>query len=243
MPDFTPQNIVALMEVGDLPAMDMTAYMVSSVHDMKNSVCVMTAHLEFALAELPVDGPSRSMAYQALYEAQRIYHNLIQLLGLYKINGNIYPFDPVEVELTTFEAEVIARVQLLAKAKGVTVEVVTDEHERSWYFDYELISGLITQSLHNAIKYTRDKVRLSMLVVDNQLEIRVDDNGAGFPPLILAQGFATDQGINANTGSTGLGLYFAARAARLHRNRTRFGSTRLENYGVLGGGTFILILP
>lgn len=239
MPDLSPQTIAA----GDLPAMDMTTFLVSSVHDMKNSISVMTAYLESALAELPADATSRDMTYQALYEAQRINHHLIQLLALYKINGDIFPFDPAEVELASFETEVIARMQPLATAKGIALEVVVDEVERSWYFDYELVASLVTQTLHNAVKYTLDRVRLSMLVVDNQLEIRIDDNGRGFPAFMMAQAFPTSQGINTNTGSTGLGLYFAAIAARMHRNRERVGSTRLENGGALGGGTFILTLP
>lgn len=238
-----PKNMTAQNEIEGQSGMDITTFLVSSVHDMKNSISVMTAYMESALLELPVDAASRSMTYQALYEAQRVNHNMIQLLALYKIHSDMYPFDPVEVELAYFQSEIIARIESLVAAKGIALEVVVDERERNWYFDYELIAALVTQSLHNAVKYTHDRVRLSMRVVDDQLEIRVDDNGEGFPPLMLAQSFPAIQGINGNTGSTGLGLYFAARAAKLHRNRSRTGSTRIENGGTLGGGSFVLRLP
>jgi signal transduction histidine kinase len=221
--------------------MDLATFLVSAVHDMKNSMSVMTVYMESALAELPVDAASRAMTCQALYEAQRMNHHLIQLLALYKLNHDMYPFDPVEVELASFQVEVSARLHALAAARGIALDVVADAVERCWYFDYELVASLVTQALHNAVKYTRDRVRLSMLVVDEQLEIRIDDNGDGFPPLMLEQ--AVPLGIHADSGSTGLGLYFAARVARLHRNRKRFGSTRLENGGALGGGSFILTLP
>lgn len=226
-----------------LAEMDMNTFLVSSAHDMKNSIGVMSAYLESALAELPADARSRDMTYQALYEAQRLNHHLIQLLAIYKINHDMYPFDPVDVDLCAFEQEVIGRVQPLARAKGIELEVVTERDEQSWYFDYELVASLVTQSLHNAVKYTRDRVRLSLLVIDGKLEIRVDDNGAGFPAFLIEQGYAASQGIHANSGSTGLGLFFAARVAQLHHNRTRHGGTRLANDGVLGGGTFILSLP
>ena len=241
--DLPLQQAATAAGSGDLPEIDMNTFLASSAHDMKNSIAVMAAYLESALAEMPADATSSRMTYQALYEAQRLNQHLIQLLALYKINHDMYPFDPVEVELAAFEQEVIARVQPLAKAKGITLELLSDPVERSWYFDYELIVSLVTQSLHNAVKYTHDRVRLSALVIDNQLEIRIADNGAGFPPFMLAQGFPAAQGIKARTGSTGLGLYFASKVARLHRNRTRQGSTRLANGGVLGGGTFILTLP
>jgi two-component system, OmpR family, sensor histidine kinase SenX3 len=227
----------------DSTEMDMSTFLMSSAHDMKNSISVMTACLGSALAELPDDAASREMTYQALYEAQRLNHHLMQLMAIYKINQDMYPFDPAEVDLAEFQQEVLARVGPLAKVKGIALEVVVDPNEPSWYFDYELIVSLVAQSLHNAVKYTGDKVRLSMMVVERQLEIRIDDNGAGFPPFLLEQGFPTMQGISAHTGSTGLGLYFAAKVAHLHRNRGRVGATRLANDGALGGGTFILTLP
>lgn len=243
MPDLPSQHATPAVDDAHPPEMDMTTFLMSSAHDMKNSISVMSACLESALSELPQESPSRAMTYQALYEAQRLNHHLIQMMAIYKINQNMYPFDPTEVELADFEKEVQIRVQALARVKGITLEVVSDPVERTWYFDYELILSLVTQSLHNAVKYTHDRVRLSMLVVDNQLEIHIDDNGTGFPPFLLAQGFPAAQGIKANTGSTGLGLYFASKVAHLHRNRTRTGSTRLANGGALGGGTFILTLP
>lgn len=223
--------------------MDMTSFLVSSVHDMKNSICVMTAYLESALADLPAEAPARNMTYQAAYEAQRINHHLIQLLALYKINRDLYPLDPVEVELASFAREVISRVEPLAGARGISLDVRLDERERSWYFDYELLASLVTQALHNAVKYTRDQVQLSLLVVDQQLEIRIADNGDGFPAFMMAAAEAGVHGINSHTGSTGLGLHFAAKAAHLHRNRTRRGTTQLENGGTLGGGMFIITLP
>lgn len=223
--------------------MDMSTFFMSSAHDMKNSIGVMMACLDAALAELPPAAGSREMTHQALYEAQRLNQHLIQMMAIYKINQDMYPFDPTEIELAGFAREVLARIEPLARVKGIALDLVLDPVERGWYFDYELIVSLVAQSLHNAVKYTRDRVRLSLLVRAQQLEIRIDDNGAGFPSFLLEQGVPAAQGINANTGSTGLGLYFAAKVAALHRNRARVGATRLANDGALGGGTFILTLP
>ncbi|RTL30288.1 MAG: HAMP domain-containing histidine kinase [Rhodocyclaceae bacterium] len=238
-----PQRAMPIADGSLLSAMDMSTFLVASAHDMKNSVCVMTAYLESALADLPAEASSRAMTCQALYEAQRINHHLIQLLALYKINHNMYPFDPVEVELDSFEREVVARVLPFATAKGIVLEVIPERTERSWYFDYELIVSLITQSLHNAVKYTRSRVLLSIHVVDARLEIRVHDDGEGFPAFMLESSEEAAYGVNSMTGSTGLGLYFAAKVAQMHGNRALRGSTRLENGGVWGGATFILSLP
>lgn len=239
----SPPHPALLPDDSPPPSMDMNLFLMSSAHDMKNSISIMTAYLESALADLPAEATSRNMTCQALYEAQRLNHHLIQLLALYKIDQNLYPFDPVEVEIAAFEREVLARVQPFARAKGITLEVVSDQAEPSWYFDYELIISLVTQSLHNAVRYARSQVLLSLRMIDEQLEICVNDDGDGFPPFLLVPGAAATQGVNSLTGSTGLGIHFASQVAYLHRNRSRRGSTRLENGGLLGGGHFTLTLP
>lgn len=234
----------------DFPPMDMATFMVSSAHDMKNSISVMTAYLETALqSQPPPDGEARDaggMTHQALYEAQRLNDHLIQILALYKINEGLYPFDPNDVDLRAFAKEALARVRPLANAKGIALELEIATEERVGYYDHELIMSVVVQALHNAIKYTRDRVVLSVRGRDGQLELRVADNGAGFPPFMLAHGFPVRQGVDFHTGSTGLGLYFASLAARMHRNRGRVGNTRLENGcgpDQDGGGSFILTLP
>ena len=82
-----------------------------------------------------------------------------------------------------------------------------------------------------------------MKEVDGELEIRVEDNGSGYPAFVIEAGEAVNKGVNFSSGSTGLGLYFAAMVAKLHKNRDKTGSMRLENGGEYGGGCFILRLP
>jgi len=50
-------------------------------------------------------------------------------------------------------------------------------------------------------------------------------------------------GLNQSSGSTGLGLYFAARIAELHERDGRRGRIELGNGGPLGGGEFRIYLP
>ncbi|NTV10374.1 MAG: HAMP domain-containing histidine kinase [Zoogloea sp.] len=225
--------------------MDMSTFLMASAHDMKNSISVMTAFLENALGEMQpkAEGDACCMTHQALYEAQRLNTHLVQVLALYKIKQGLYPFDPTEVELASFAKEVVGRVGPLAAAKQILLKTETDPDERYWYFDYELVLSAVVQSLHNAIKYTRDQVHLSLRIIDGQLEVRVEDNGAGFPDYMLERGFPVAHGIDSVTGSTGLGLYFSRKVANLHRNRGRAGNTSLKNGGHLGGGCFILTLP
>lgn len=224
--------------------LDISTFLASSIHDMKNSLGVMTAFLEEAvLAQGDQTSPARDKTTQALYEAQRINDHLIQLLSLYKIDQAFYPFDPQEHRLQDLAQDALARVSRLAQFQGIALDVDCPADLTGW-LDYELVFGVVVQALHNALIYTRTRVRLIMAPrADGGVSIRVEDDGPGYPDFLLEQGDALGKGVCFHTGSTGLGLYFAGVAARLHTHHGASGSTRLENGGQLGGGCFVLELP
>lgn len=226
------------------PRLDITTFLVASIHDMKNSVSVMNALLEDVVRTAdPEVFPECKQIGQVLYEAQRVNDNLIQLVALYKIDQQFYPFDAQEHELDEFIEEALARVTPLATNRGLKVSHDCPAGLR-WYFDRELIFGAIVQALHNGLRYTHSQVSLRVREVDGRLELRVEDDGPGYPKHMLEDDEALPtQGIRFATGSTGLGLYFSAVAAHLHRNRGATGATRLANGSSLGGGAFIMTLP
>ena len=106
---------------------------------------------------------------------------------------------------------------------------------------------MLVHAVNNAIRYTRDRIRLWVGVEGDYLEVRVADNGDGFPPAILETGAeAMKSGggkVNFLSNSSGLGLYFSSEVARMHKHRQRHGGIALENGGALGGGCFVLRLP
>ena len=221
-------------------------FLASTAHDMKNSISVLSGTLERLL-----DGasPETEKAYgqmaQMLYQTRRLNDNLMQLLALYKQVGKpAYPFDVQPLEVGQLIEQVVALERVLIESRGITLELDVDP-ELIAHVDEDLIVGVVSHAVNNALHYTRDRIRLAARSRDGDLEIRVEDNGAGFPPALLAAGApASDaSGVSFLTNSAGLGLYFSGEVARMHRHRGRCGAVRLENGGALGGGCFILTLP
>jgi two-component system, OmpR family, sensor histidine kinase SenX3 len=228
--------------------LNISTFVAAAAHDMKNSVSVIAAYLEDALAQLAqVGGAQPSQAalstYQALYETQRVNGNLVQLMAIFKLQEGMYPFEPTEVALDEFAVEVLERVRQLAKLKGLELDCEEEDGSPTWFFDHDLITSVVVQSLFNSVRYARSKVQLTLRVRDGHLEIEVADDGPGFPDFMLAQGFPSQQGIDLRTGSTGLGLFFSRMAAGLHERAGVRGSTGLSNGGALGGGRFVITLP
>lgn len=223
-------------------------FLASTAHDMKNSISVLSGTLERLL-----DGasPETEKAYpqmaQMLYQTRRLNDNLMQLLALYKRVGTAeYPFDVQPLEIGEMVEQVVGMERVLLTSRGVQLELDVD-HELVWHFDEDLIVGVVSHAINNAVHYTRDRIRLSARERAGWLEVRVEDNGAGYPASLLEAGAAAMEarasGVNFLTNSAGLGLHFSREVARMHRHRERVGSVRLENGGALGGGCFILALP
>ncbi len=221
-------------------APDISAFLASAIHDMKNSIGILINFLETNIPELGSD--TREKAAPMLYEVKRVNDNLIQMLAIYKIGNQFYPFDLTENSINDFIREIVEQNKTLLDYSGIALDVDFDE-ELSWYFDYELISGVISHALNNATHYTKDKLRLSVKEEGGELVIRVEDNGSGYPNSVLEAGDAVNKGVNFASGSTGLGLYFSSMVAKLHKNCGKTGGVFLENGGQFGGSCFILRLP
>lgn len=222
---------------------DMSMFLASSVHDMKNSISILIGGLERVLGQVT---PETFAAYpdvvHMMYETKRINSNLIQLLTLYKVGEDIYPFDPLPQSIDDFALTVLAQHAPLLKSHGVTLELDYDE-AAYWQFDEDLVGGVINHAINNAIHYTGDKIKLVIRESEGMLEMRVEDNGAGFPPLMLQEGADAMHGTDFQGGSTGLGIYFSAMVAKMHHRHGNKGSIRLENGGSYCGGCFVLMLP
>ncbi len=223
-------------------------FLASTAHDMKNSISVLAGTLEtlIAGASPAVDAAYPQMAHM-LYQTKRLNDNLIQLLALYKQVGQPeYPFDVQPLEIGDLVEQVVSAERILLDSKGIVLETDFDP-ALLWHFDEDLIIGVVGHAINNAIHYTRDRIRLAIAKVDGALEIRVEDNGGGYPAAMLEAGVSAmhgaSAGVNFLTNSTGLGLYFSSEVAKMHRHRNRSGSLHLENGGRYGGGCFVLRLP
>lgn len=223
---------------------DLSMFLASAAHDMKNSIGMLSGTLEVLLADAAVKAsPAYQQMAHMLYETRRLNNNLIQLLALYKEVGSAaYPFDPQPQEITQFIAEIEGQNRILLESKNVAFETEFAD-DLIWIFDDDLVVGVISHALNNSIHYTHDRIRLSIKELDGYLEMRVEDNGKGYPPAMLEAGTARKTGVDFMTGSTGLGLYFSGEVAKMHKHRGRVGSVALENGGAFGGGCFVLRLP
>lgn len=231
-------------DTGNLPVEpDLMNFLVSSIHDTKNSVCLLLSSLEKTLANTDA---SQLAAYAELVrvnaEAKRVNNNLVQLLTLYKVGQRVYPFDVQYVSLRDFIAGIVAQYSDLLQFRQITLEAHVDP-ELHWYFDEDLINAVVGNAINNAIRYTRDCIRIAAEEQNGQLLLRIEDNGRGYPVAMLQDSYDSMHRVDPLENSTGLGFYFSDKVARMHRNQGVSGKLKLENGGSMKGACFLLFLP
>lgn len=222
-----------------------TDFIASSIHDMKNSLNIQVNALEKIAVDRRQQGDMQTFENLGLviYQANRMNVNLIQLLSLYKLGKDIYPVDMAEQSVSDMIGEAMLQNQSIMEFKGITVSVDCPDNIH-WYFDRDLVSGILINALNNAYNYTKDQIRVIAKIENRLLELRIEDNGRGYPPSMLHDGsVAANKGISFSTNSTGLGFYFSSQVAALHKNGGRQGSLTIENGGTYGGGCFVVRLP
>ena len=223
--------------------LDFSMVIASTVHDMKNSLATLTqAHSEW-LAKLSVqqrDTPEHGVIE---YEFANLNGMLVQLLGLYKLGVNQLPLRPDYHELDDFIEAQLAHHQEVLASRGIAARVDITDASPLGFFDRELVGSVVGNIIVNAIGFAREQLAISLGEQDGQLKITINDDGPGYPAYLIERQTDYVQGINQGTGSTGLGLYFAAHIARLHVRNCIQGRIEIANGGVLGGAMFSIYLP
>lgn len=223
-----------------IPELNFSAILGSSVHDMKNSLSIirdLIGHMakDFQHSEYKNFG-------QLEFEANRMNNSLMQLLVLYKLDLSRFNLTIDEYPAIDLLNEVVAQQEALLALNDIQITIECEE-DLYCYCDFNIISSALSTILNNSQRYTKQQILLSAKQEKQHIIFCIEDDGAGYPDIFMQPtGSAKDQ-VNFNTGSTGLGLFFAQTMAAMHSNGGNVGSTIIDNQSKLGGARFKLLLP
>jgi len=226
--------------------MEFSDILASTLHDTKNSLGLLFNNLEDIIVDCREKKcPSHVEFYKLQYEIKRLNNSLIRLLSLYKaeksqlaINIDYHSIGDI------LEDESIQHESLL-NARGIKIEIDCDP-ALFWALDRNLVAGVLDNIINNCFRYTKAKVKISSFTEDNYLVIRIEDDGTGYPPSMLFNERNNPEfkkGIDFQTGSTGLGIYFSVMVSAMHKNNGRSGFISIANGGILNGGIFSIYIP
>jgi PAS domain S-box-containing protein len=220
-------------------------FLARASHELRTPLTVVKGNLAFlAKGVAPAEGTSLVSA--ARRHVDQMIRLLNDLLDASRLAAGELLLDCEAVELTAEVAEVLGQVAPLAQEKGVAV-VNGVAAGLTLVGDRLKIEQILVNLLTNAIKHTPSggAIRVAGSAAGGELEVRVEDTGAGIPREHLERIFEPFFQVAAAPGrptasrqGAGLGLAIARRLTELHGGRIW-----AESAGVGCGSTFVVRLP
>lgn len=212
----------------------------STVHDIKNSLGAFSGLIQ-QIKSAQADSGNHDLD-QLEFEADRVNQSLLQLLTLYKIDSKKFCLSIDEHPASAILDEIRAMQSSLLQRKHIELKIDCAA-DLMLFCDQLQISNALATIVNNAERCGCHLIRLSATQTQDHTCFIVEDDGPGYAPDLLEADPNNEQATDWVSGGTGLGLYFVAVIAALHRNAGKTGFIRLDNDSTLGGARFRLFLP
>lgn len=222
------------------------AFVNAVTHELKTPVTSIRLHLETLKARGPaVDEAKRHEFYDVmLKDSDRLLHLIEQVLTAGQ-KGRV-PLQQVRVDLRALADECVLVTRSQRHLPEEAVHMIGASHEPIDVMgDPDNLRGAVLNLLDNAVKYSRETVRVEVEVDKGEQDlavIRVRDQGIGIPPnetkRIFGRFYRTPWALTQRVKGTGLGLFIVAQTAKRHGGRAF-----AQSDGVGRGATFTLELP
>jgi len=184
---------------------------------------------------------ARSFLKRMTIELDALTQMVQELLELSRIESGQVPIEPHPADITEIITVPIERLRPQAERAGLTIKTDLPTKPLLVLSDVERTRQVITNLVHNAIKFTPSggTITVSAARTGDEAIISISDTGIGIPeddlPRIFERFYKTDRA--RSSGGTGLGLAIAKHIVQAHGGRIWASSRPGE------GSTFQFTLP
>jgi PAS domain S-box-containing protein len=200
-------------------------FLANMSHELKTPLNAIIGFSEILAREIygPIGTPRYKEYSELILESGHLLLDLINdLLDMAKIEAGRYVLSPDELDLEKLVPAAVRLMQQQFDAKRIAVEIRAPRSAAPIVADQRAVMQILLNLLSNAVKFTPVGGRVSIVVTEQEDELRitVSDTGIGIPEAALprlARPFEqvhTDLHV-AHEG-TGLGLALVRSLARLH---------------------------
>ncbi len=192
------------------------------------------------------DEKNKAKAVETIIKNAETQNRLIEdLMDVSRIISGKLVLEIEDVNAEELVSSSLETVKPSAAEKSISLDLKIDENAKDANIsgDPNRLRQIVLNLLTNAVKFTPEKGRIdvSLTQKDEQIFIKVKDNGVGiseeFLPFVFER-FRQDEANLKQSGGLGLGLAIVRQLTELHG-----GSVSVESDGQDNGATFTVILP
>jgi signal transduction histidine kinase len=200
-------------------------------HDLRTPLAIMQGYVEtLILKEEQLNREDRRRYLDILLDsAEKLARLIAQLFEYSKLEARQVkpqkePFFPSELV-----ADLFRKYQILAEEKDITLELNCPPKLPLVFADVSLVERVIQNLLDNALKFTPagGMVRLILTERNDEIEVRVQDNGPGIEAekqAFIFERYRQAGKTNNELEGAGLGLAIAKKILELHNSTIRVRS-------------------
>lgn len=158
-------------------------FIANASHQLRTPFTVLQTQVNFGLRS--PDAPQKDEALKAIFQGVRHGTRLVnQLLSLSSAEAGVqHPRPPVPVNLVDLVQRVLEEQAALAQAKDIDLGLDPQTERVELLASSAMLHELVANLVDNALRYTPAKgiVTVSVRRLEEQVFLRVEDNGPGIP--------------------------------------------------------------
>lgn len=216
-------------------------FIINTAHELKTPLSIINGFLEIYEGES--DENKKKFLYIIKNNLVRLNNLVGDLLLLTKTDDPNFLFDFKKTDLKIIAEETLLAFEQKAKLKQIEFKTSFPEDEIFVFGDNFLLSQMLINLVDNAVKYTKTKGKIEVLIKKRKglVVLAVRDNGIGIPEKykkeVFSRFFTVDKSRSRELGGTGLGLSIVKNIVERHSGYIEFESEMDK------GTTFFVSFP
>lgn len=216
-------------------------------HELRTPLASLKAVVETLQDGALDDKPAADHFLQrAAIEVDVLTQMVEELLELSRIESGQVPFRFLSTAVADLLTTPLERLRPLAERKNIDLRLDIGPRLPDVWADQERVQRVITNLLHNAVKFTPDNGRITLQAVyspeqPHDVQFSIQDTGVGINRedinRIFERFYKSDRARTRNGGGTGLGLAISRHIVQAHNGRIWVTSQEGK------GSTFCFTLP
>jgi PAS domain S-box-containing protein len=213
-------------------------------HELRNPLAPINTAAD--ILQIVADDPDRVRKTSEIISRQ-VKHmtDLVDdLLDVSRVTRGLITLDSKPVNIKDVATAAVEQVGPLLEARRQSLTVECSDRDAWVQADRTRLIQVLSNLLNNAAKYTQEsgEILLSIVARDNEVEIRVRDNGVGIAPELLPYIFdlftQAERTPDRAQGGLGLGLALVRSVVHLHG-----GTVTAHSEGRHRGSMFVIRMP
>lgn len=191
-------------------------------HELRTPLASMRAVIE-TLQDGALDDPPAATRFlgRAEVEVESMTQMVEELLELSRIESGRVPLRLALVSAEKLVESAVDRMEAQIARRGLELVVQVSAELPQLYVDPSRVEQVLTNLIHNAIKFTPDGGRITIKAREKSggmVELSVADSGVGIPSHALSRIFERFYKIDSSrtSGGTGLGLSIVRHIVQIH---------------------------